>query len=136
MTKSVKPAELREARKRLGLTQHGLAAALRMGKNGWQSVSRWEQDGNTIPGPVQIAVESLLEGKVTHSISTNPQKPRYAVCGPVPSRGGGRPSWMIVDTKAPQPGSKIVEYVQGRDEAVRRAAELNLAGVGSSGQCV
>lgn len=31
-----------------------------MGKNGWQSVSRWEQDGNTIPGPVQVAVESLL----------------------------------------------------------------------------
>jgi hypothetical protein len=31
-----------------------------MGKNGWQSVSRWEQDGATIPGPVQVAVESLL----------------------------------------------------------------------------
>lgn len=54
------PAALREARKRLGLTQHGLADALRMGKNGWQSVSRWEQDGNTIPGPVQVAVESML----------------------------------------------------------------------------
>ena len=54
------PSGLRAARKRLGLTQHGLAEALRMGKNGWQSVSRWEQDGNTIPGPVQVAVESLL----------------------------------------------------------------------------
>ena len=57
------PANLREARKRLGLTQHGLAEALRMGKNGWQSVSRWEQDGNTIPGPVQVAVEALLNEK-------------------------------------------------------------------------
>lgn len=56
------PSELREARKRLGLTQHGLAEALRMGKNGWQSVSRWEQDGNTIPGPVQIAIELMLKG--------------------------------------------------------------------------
>lgn len=54
------PAELRAIRSRLGLTQHGLAKALRMGKSGWQSVSRWEQDGNTIPGPAQVAVESLL----------------------------------------------------------------------------
>jgi transcriptional regulator with XRE-family HTH domain len=56
------PADLREARKALGLTQHGLAERLRMGKNGWQSVNRWERDGNTIPGPVQVAVESLLSG--------------------------------------------------------------------------
>ena len=55
------PADLRIARKRLGLTQHGLAEALRMGKSGWQSVSRWEQDGSTIPGPVQVAVEALLQ---------------------------------------------------------------------------
>ena len=54
------PRELRAARKRLGLTQHGLAEALRMGKNGWQSVSRWEQDGSTVPGPVQVAVEQML----------------------------------------------------------------------------
>ena len=54
------PADLRAARKRLGLTQHGLAEALRMGRNGWQSVSRWEQDGNTIPGPVQVAVEQMV----------------------------------------------------------------------------
>jgi DNA-binding transcriptional regulator YiaG len=54
------PSDLRAARKALGLTQHGLAEALRMGKSGWQSVSRWEQDGNTIPGPVQVAVEALI----------------------------------------------------------------------------
>ena len=59
------PVDLREARKRLGLTQHGLAEALRMGKHGWQSVSRWEQDGNTIPGPVQVAVESLLTDRAS-----------------------------------------------------------------------
>jgi transcriptional regulator with XRE-family HTH domain len=54
------PPDLRTARKALGLTQHGLAKALRMGAHGWQSISRWEQDGGTIPGPAQIAVESLL----------------------------------------------------------------------------
>jgi transcriptional regulator with XRE-family HTH domain len=57
----VTPADLRKARKALGLTQHQLAERLRMGKHGWQSVSRWEQDGNTIPGPVQVAVESLFD---------------------------------------------------------------------------
>ncbi len=55
------PADLRSARNALGLTQHGLAKALLMGKHGWQSVSRWEQDGSTVPGPVQIAVASMLE---------------------------------------------------------------------------
>lgn len=59
--RTVSPADLRDARKRLGLTQKGLAEALRMGRNGWQSVSRWEHDGNTIPGPVQVAVEALLK---------------------------------------------------------------------------
>jgi DNA-binding transcriptional regulator YiaG len=64
------PAELRDARKRLGLTQHGLAEALRMGRHGWQSVSRWEQDGNTIPGPVQVAVEALLAAPSASSASS------------------------------------------------------------------
>ena len=57
----MQPADLRAARKALGLSQKGLAEALRMGKSGWQSVSRWESDGNTIPGPVQVAVEALLK---------------------------------------------------------------------------
>ena len=55
------PADLRKARKRLGLTQTELARALRMGKNGYQSVSRWETDGNDIPGPAQVAIECLLK---------------------------------------------------------------------------
>lgn len=61
------PAAVRAARVTLGsrvgrdkISQHELAAMLRMGKNGWQSISRWEQDGNTIPGPAQIAIECLL----------------------------------------------------------------------------
>lgn len=54
------PAKLRTIRKALGLTQHALAKALRMGTHGWQSVSRWEQDGGTIPGPVQVAVLALV----------------------------------------------------------------------------
>jgi len=55
------PSELKTARKALGLTQSGLAEALRLSpKNGDRSVRIWETEGNTIPGPVQVAVECLL----------------------------------------------------------------------------
>lgn len=55
------PADLRAARKALGLTQSGLAEALRLSeKNGSRTVRIWETDGNTIPGPVQVAIECLL----------------------------------------------------------------------------
>jgi DNA-binding transcriptional regulator YiaG len=58
----VNPSELRAARKTLGLTQSGLARALRLSeKNGDRSVRIWETEGNTVPGPVQVAVEMMLE---------------------------------------------------------------------------
>lgn len=58
------PADLRAARHALGLSQHQFAAALRMGKHGWRTVSMWETDGNVrgVPGPVQVAVELMLAG--------------------------------------------------------------------------
>lgn len=62
------PAELRAARKRLGLTQKGLARALRMGTWGWQSVAKWEKGLNKVPGPTAVAIEAMLAGYV---------KPRY-----------------------------------------------------------
>lgn len=55
------PDELRAARKRLGLTQHGLAGALRMGKWGFQSVAKWEKGEIPVPGPAAVAVELMLE---------------------------------------------------------------------------
>lgn len=71
------PAEFRDARKRLGLSQHAMAEALRMGKSGWQSVGRWEKDGNTIPGPVQVATECLLRHGPTPA-TTLPASPNPA----------------------------------------------------------
>lgn len=56
------PSELREARKCLGLTQKGLAKALRMGTHGWQTISKWERDGGAVPGPVSVAIEYMLAG--------------------------------------------------------------------------
>lgn len=51
--------DLRASRHELGLTQHKLAAELKMGTWGWQSISKWETAGDA-PGPVQVAVEGLL----------------------------------------------------------------------------
>ena len=67
------PANLRAARKTLGLTQSGLAKELRLSdKNGDRSIRVWETEGNTVPGPVQVAVECLLnhrldQGRHTHT---------------------------------------------------------------------
>lgn len=57
------PAELRAARHALGYTQKQLAVALRMGKHGWQTISKWESDSydGTIPGPVTVALECFLK---------------------------------------------------------------------------
>jgi transcriptional regulator with XRE-family HTH domain len=57
----VTPADLRTARKALGLTQKQMAETLRMGRHGWQTISSWENDGAVIPGPVAVAVECLLK---------------------------------------------------------------------------
>jgi DNA-binding transcriptional regulator YiaG len=59
----VTPSDLRTARRALGLTQKGLARALRMGAHGWQSISGWESEGNErgVPGPVQVAVELMAK---------------------------------------------------------------------------
>ena len=55
------PADLRAARKALGLTQSGLAEALRLSPtNGSRTIRIWETDGNTVPGPAQVAVEFML----------------------------------------------------------------------------
>lgn len=69
------PTDLRTARKTLGLTQSGLARVLRLSeKNGDRSVRIWEQDGNTVPGPVQVAVELMLERNAPRKPSGKPLK--------------------------------------------------------------
>jgi DNA-binding transcriptional regulator YiaG len=55
------PDELRKARKRLGLSQAGLAEALCMGANGGRTVRRWELGEIPVTGPASVAVQLLLE---------------------------------------------------------------------------
>ena len=54
------PEQFRDTRKRLGLTQKGLATALRMGSHGWQTISKWESGATPVPGPVSVAMDCLL----------------------------------------------------------------------------
>ena len=55
------PADFRNARKALGLSQKEMAEALRLSpKNGDRTIRLWETDGNTIPGPAQVAVEYMM----------------------------------------------------------------------------
>ena len=51
-------AEIREARKRLGLTQDELAE--RMGLHGKQTISQWERGVRTPQGPSLKLLETLL----------------------------------------------------------------------------
>lgn len=55
------PAECKAARQRLGLSQAGLAEALRMGPNGERQVRRWEAGETPVSGPASVAIELLLE---------------------------------------------------------------------------
>lgn len=58
------PTQFKGARKALGLSQKELAKALRLSeKNGDRSIRIWETEGNTVPGPVQVAVEFMLGTK-------------------------------------------------------------------------
>jgi len=54
------PAEVCAARKALGLSQTGLAKALRLGPNGGRTVRRWESGETPISGPAQVAIQLML----------------------------------------------------------------------------
>lgn len=56
---TVTPADIQAARKRLGLTQHGLAGALHMGKWGWQTISAWEGGRKPIPADLYLKIAGL-----------------------------------------------------------------------------
>lgn len=56
------PDDVRFARRALGMTQHHLATALRMGGDGKRSVRRWESGDRPISGPASVAIEAMLSG--------------------------------------------------------------------------
>jgi len=55
------PDRIREIRTALGLSQRGLAEALRLGANGARTVRRWESGSIPISGPAQVAMELMKE---------------------------------------------------------------------------
>lgn len=56
------PEEVRAARRALGMSQHQLAEALRMGTDGKRAVRRWEAGDRPISGPASVAIEAMLTG--------------------------------------------------------------------------
>lgn len=61
MWRNMSPSELKSARKALGLTQQGLADALRLtGTYGKDTVRSWEAGRRPISGPASLAIECLL----------------------------------------------------------------------------
>jgi DNA-binding transcriptional regulator YiaG len=56
----VTPDQLKEARRKLGLSASGLARALRLGIHGGRTVRRWEAGDFPILGPAQVAIEYML----------------------------------------------------------------------------
>ena len=55
------PAEIKSARTTLGLSQAGLAEALRLGANGGRTVRRWEAGEMPISGPAEVAIRLMLK---------------------------------------------------------------------------
>lgn len=55
-------AEVKAARKQLGLTVRQLSDILRMGENGGRKIQRWESGDDPITGPASVAIEALLTG--------------------------------------------------------------------------
>ena len=55
------PAELKSARKALGLSARGLAEALNLGTHGGRTVRRWESGETPISGPAQVAIKYMLK---------------------------------------------------------------------------
>jgi DNA-binding transcriptional regulator YiaG len=52
--------DVKSARRRLGLSQTGLAEALRLGPNGERTIRRWEAGDVPVTGPASVAIELLL----------------------------------------------------------------------------
>ena len=52
-------AELKSARRDLGLSAHGLALALQVSDG--RTIRRWEAGDNPVPGPVAVAVRMMLD---------------------------------------------------------------------------
>lgn len=59
------PDRIREIRAFLGLSQNGLAEALRLGPNGGRTIRRWEGGQVPISGPASVAMELMRLMKET-----------------------------------------------------------------------
>lgn len=55
-------AEIKAARKQLGMSVSELAGTLRMGSGGARKIQRWEAGEDEVSGPATVAILALLSG--------------------------------------------------------------------------
>lgn len=55
-------ADIKAARRQMGLSVRELSDMLRMGENGGRKIQRWESGEDEISGPASVAIEALLTG--------------------------------------------------------------------------
>lgn len=65
-------AEFRNARKALGLTQHGLAEALGFGKWGFQTIGKIERGEAPITDRTAAAIRALLAAQAAPPLTRQP----------------------------------------------------------------
>ncbi len=70
------PAEIRASRQSLGLSQTGLAEALRLGPNGERTIRRWEAGDIPVTGPASVAIELLVAQRIEARSDETPQEVR------------------------------------------------------------
>ena len=69
LDKTLTPAEFREARQKLGLSQEQLSQLLQVGSG--RTVRRWEAGERDIPGPVVVLMHWLAFNQPPSSPDTN-----------------------------------------------------------------
>lgn len=55
-------ADIKAARRQMGLSVRELSDMLRMGENGGRKIQRWEAGEDEISGPASVAIEALQTG--------------------------------------------------------------------------
>lgn len=56
------PDQIKDARRRLGMSTSELAQILRLGESGSVTVRRWESGSRAPAGPTTVAIQALLDG--------------------------------------------------------------------------
>jgi hypothetical protein len=93
------PANIIEARKRLGMTAAALGRALELeGRDPGLTVRRWETGANQIPGPARVAIRLMLEARARQSAQEAIAEAQAILAPPTPQKPAS--ARLLADTMA------------------------------------